>query len=379
MKTTVLTSSALRQEARHRLILTGLAILTALGILIIGLLADASLLALTASAGPPPERYVLRGERVEISDLAGTVRVVPGPGTRTEVIVTRGGRDAAKLFVKQDEAAGTSRLRIGMPGRSLVYPGRARSGRTTVTVDKDGCLPGRGLGLGLRRISISRAGPGPQAWADLEVRVPRGRKTVVLLGVGRAEARDVDGDLKLDAASATVSTAGTSGRLVVDTGSGGVTVNGHHGDASVDTGSGDVEVNDVRGGLLAVDTGSGAVTGRGIGADGLTVDTGSGAVRIEDVSARSVRVDTGSGSVSLGLAGQPDEVLVDTGSGSVSLVGPPDLDATVEVETGSGGIQLGYTVSGLKREHGYLRGTIGDGRARIEVDTGSGAVRLASR
>ena len=54
MKSTVHTMSALRQEARHRMILTGLAILAALGILVIGLLADASLLALTASAGTPP-------------------------------------------------------------------------------------------------------------------------------------------------------------------------------------------------------------------------------------------------------------------------------------------------------------------------------------
>jgi hypothetical protein len=36
-------------------------------------------------------------------------------------------------------------------------------------------------------------------------------------------------------------------------------------------------------------------------------------------------------------------------------------------------------VSHLRREHGYLRGTIGDGRGRIEVETGSGSVRLASR
>jgi hypothetical protein len=377
MKSAVLTPSSLRQEARRRTILTGLAILTALGILVIGLLADASLMALTASAATPPERFVLRGERVEISDLAGTVRVVPGPGTRTEVIVTRGGRDAERLFVKQDEVSGTSRLRIGMPGRSLVYPGREHSGRTTIMVDRDGCLPGRGIGQ--HRITISRGGRGPQAWADLEVRVPRGQRLVVRLGVGRAEARDVDGDLTLDAAAASVASEGTSGRIVVDTGSGSVALRRHRGDASVDTGSGDVEVEDVQGGSLSVDTGSGSVTGGGVTGDELRVDTGSGSVRIDEVRARAVRVDTGSGGVSLALAGQPESVHVDTGSGGVTITGPADLSATVELETGSGGIELGYTVSRLKREHGYLRGTIGDGRAQIEVDTGSGSVRLASR
>lgn len=378
MKTAVHDLSTLRQEAGRRAILTGLAILAALGILILGLLADASLLALTASAATPPERFVLRGEKIEISDLAGSIRIVPGPGTRTEVIVTRGGRDAARLRVLQDEVAGTSRLRIGFTGRSLVYPGRGRFNRATLSVDKDGCLSA-GNGFGHRRLTITGGGAGPQAWADLEVRVPRGLKTVVRLGVGQAGASGVDGDLMLDAAAASVTAEGTSGRLVVDTGSGGVILRTHRGDASVDTGSGDVELADISGGILHVDTGSGSVTGDGVEADELVADTGSGEVRIEDLSARDIRVDTGSGGVRLGLAGAPATVLVDTGSGSVTISGPPDLGATVDLETGSGGIEIGYTVSRMKREHGSLRGTIGDGRASIRVDAGSGSVSLSSR
>jgi len=63
----------------------------------------------------------------------------------------------------------------------------------------------------------------------------------------------------------------------------------------------------------------------------------------------------------------------------VTISGPPDLAAVLELETGSGGIEVGYPVARMKRDHGALRGTIGDGRARIHVDTGSGAVRRASR
>jgi DUF4097 and DUF4098 domain-containing protein YvlB len=63
----------------------------------------------------------------------------------------------------------------------------------------------------------------------------------------------------------------------------------------------------------------------------------------------------------------------------VAISGPPDLGATVDLETGSGGIEIGYTVSRMKREHGSLRGTIGDGRSSIRVDTGSGSVSLSSR
>lgn len=378
MKSAVRTLSASREEARRRALLTGLALLAALGILVLGLLADASLLALTASAAPTPERFVLRGDKVEVSDLAGTVRVVPGPGTRTEVIVTRGGRDAARLRILQDEVAGTSRLRIGFAGRALVYPERRSFHRVTLSVDRDGCLT-TGKGIAWHRISITGGGSGPQAWADLEVRVPRGQTTLVRLGVGRAEARDVDGGLTLDAATASVTAEGTRGRLVVDTGSGGVVLRTHQGDASVDTGSGDVELADVSGGILRLDTGSGSVTGGRVRADDLRADTGSGEVRIEDLSARSIRVDTGSGDVRLGLADAPGTVLVDTGAGGVTISGPPDLGATVELDTGSGGIEVGYPVSRMRGDHGSLRGTIGDGRSSIRVDTGAGSVKLLSR
>jgi lia operon protein LiaG len=378
MKTAIRSLPTLRSEAARRMSLVGLAVLAALGILILGLLADASLLALTASADPMTERFVLRGARVEVSDLAGSVRVVPGPGTRTEVIVTRAGRDAARLRVLQDEVAGTSRLRVSFPGRTLVYPGRSRFGRTTLTVDKDGCLS-TAHGLGRNRVTIAGGGPGPQAWAEVEVRVPRGQRTVVRLGVGEAEARDVDGDLTLDVASASVTAGGTSGRLLVDTGSGSVVLHTHRGDLTVDTGSGDVDLTNVSGGLLNVDTGSGSVTGEGVRADDLVADTGSGEVRIEDLRARSIRVDTGSGGVSLDLTDAPASLLVDTGSGDVTISGPPDLAATVELETGSGEIEIGYPVVRMKQEHGYLRGTIGDGRSGIQVDTGSGSVRLSSR
>ena len=367
-----------RQELARRAIVAGLGVLAALGILLIALLANASLLAVTAGAEPAPERFVLRGDRVEISDLAGSVRVVAGTGTRTEVIVTRGGPDAGELRVLQDEVGGTSRLRVGFAGRTLVYPGRGRSGRTTLTVDRDGCLSA-GHGLGLRRLTIKGGGLGPQAWADLEVRLPRGQKTVVRLGVGGIAARDAHGELTLDVGSASVEAGGTSGRLDVDAGSGTVTVSSHRGDLRVDTGSGPVEITDVAGGRLDVDTGSGRVTGSNLEADGLDVDTGSGEVRFEDLRARSIRVDTGSGGVRLDLAGAPESVLVDTGSGGVTISGPPDLGARVDLDTGSGRIEIGYPVIMTSREHGSLRGTIGDGRALIQVDTGSGGVRIAGR
>src|SRR5512137_1236588 len=88
------------------------AIASTLTIALFALLANASLLAMAACAQPTVERFVLPGQRIEICDLAGAVRVVQGTGTRAEVLVTRGGRDAAQLRVVQSERAGESRLHV---------------------------------------------------------------------------------------------------------------------------------------------------------------------------------------------------------------------------------------------------------------------------
>jgi len=63
----------------------------------------------------------------------------------------------------------------------------------------------------------------------------------------------------------------------------------------------------------------------------------------------------------------------------VTILGPADLDAEVEIETGSGGIETDYSMKVLVKEHDSLRGTIGEGRGLIRVDTGSGSVRLQRR
>jgi hypothetical protein len=52
------------------------------------------------------------------------------------------------------------------------------------------------------------------------------------------------------------------------------------------------------------------------------------------------------------------------------------LSAQVEIETGSGGIDLGFPVQVRKLESDHVTGTIGDGRGRLRIDTGSGGVRL---
>jgi len=359
------------------------ALASALMLALFALLANASFLAMAACAEPATQRFTMRGERIEICDLVGTVRIVQGSGSRAEVLVTRNGPDAAQLRVEQDERGGESRLHVIFPGRRVVYPRTSSRGTrhgwgsTTLTVGSDGCLESHPLGG--RRVTISGSGFGLHAWADVEVRLPAGCRTTFRLGVGEISAAGVDGDLTLDAAAASVEAERTTGSLIVDTGSGGVVLRGNRGDISVDTGSGGVEATDVRGSRLKVDTGSGGVTATGVQAEDLLVDTGSGSVRLDGVTSGSISVDTGSGGVHVTLLAAPRSLLVDTGSGGVTIVGPADLGATIELEAGSGGIESEYAMTVTSKEHGYLRGTIGDGRGTIKVDTGSGGVRLLQR
>ncbi|MDP9348031.1 MAG: hypothetical protein M3P24_02655, partial [Gemmatimonadota bacterium] len=49
------------------------------------------------------ERYALRGERAAVYNLAGEVRVEAGSGVEVVVEVTRGGADAERLRVEQDQ------------------------------------------------------------------------------------------------------------------------------------------------------------------------------------------------------------------------------------------------------------------------------------
>jgi lia operon protein LiaG len=386
MRVSVMTLPLRQRGAGRKAVLVLFALASILTLVLIALLANASLLAMTACAQTPVQRFWLQGQNIEICDLAGTVRIVAGDGTRAEVLVTRRGPDAAQLRVSQTERNGESRLHVLFPGRRVVYPSDRNGGwkhgwgSTTLTVGEDGCLGHKEhFPFGSRRVTVTGSGAGLHAWADVEVRLPRGCQTTFRLGVGRVSALQVEGDLTIDVAAAEVEAERTTGLLVVDTGSGAVVLRGNQGDISVDTGSGGVEATDVRGARLRVDTGSGGVTATGIQSADLLVDTGSGSVQLEGVRSESINVDTGSGGVRLDLLGAPRSLIVDTGSGGVTIVGPADLGAAVELETGSGGIQTDYAMSHLSREHGYLQGTIGDGRGRIKVDTGSGGVRLLQR
>jgi hypothetical protein len=339
--------------------------------------AAAAMAVLLAGGASAQETHRVSGPEVTVYNLAGHARVVRGNGSDVVVVVRRGGADASRLEIKTGEIDGRQTLRVIYPDDRIVYPELGRGSHTSVRVRDDGTFWGSGSRGDA--VDITGSGRGLEAWADLEIQVPAGKDFALDLAVGEAEAEGVDGTLKLQTGSGSVTATNTSGSLSLDTGSGSVTASGVKGDLHVDTGSGSVDVRDVSGGSVSVDTGSGGVRGGGIRAGSLKVDTGSGSIELDEVSSPDVVLDTGSGGVELVLLTDVDRLNVDTGSGSVTIHAPADLGGEVDIQTGSGGIDLGFAVQVRNVRRDHVVGTLGDGRGKIRIDTGSGGVRLLRR
>lgn len=330
-----------------------------------------------AASGQTPERRTLSGDNIAVYNLAGVMRVEGGTGSDVTVDVTRGGADASKLTIATGAIGGRETLRVIYPDRRIVYRqgdwGRWRS-RTTLRVEDDGTFGDHDRDG--RSVDIVGSGDGLEAYANLTITVPRGKRISVFLGVGEAKIDNVDGDLYVDVSAAPVTSTRTRGRLSLDTGSGEVRVSDAQGEVTLDTGSGSVEAMNVRGPYLKMDTGSGRVRATDIVADEIELDTGSGGVRLLQVQAKRVKLDSGSGSVELDLRSDVDAVHIESGSGGVTLGIPESLGATIRIDTGSGGIDTDIPIQVRKAERSYLSGTIGDGKGEITIETGSGGVRL---
>lgn len=340
-------------------------------------LASGSFLDAYAAGAQSPERFVLRGDRVAVYNLVGTVSLEAGSGADVVVEVTRRGADGDRLRVETGPVGGRETLRVIYPDDRIHYEEMGSRSRTEMSVTEEGTWGGDVRGrLGARRVRISGDGEGLDANADVRVLVPRGARIAAFLGVGAATADNVDGDIVIDVSAASVTTRRTRGRLSLDTGSGRVSVTDADGDLVLDTGSGSVELDGIRGDQLLLDSGSGRVTGRRIDVADLDLDTGSGSIRIDELRVDNVRLDSGSGSVELGLSSDVRSVLIDSGSGSITLRIPASLGAEFSVETGSGGIEIGVPATITERRRSHVRGRIGDGNGRITIDGGSGGIKL---
>jgi len=345
---------------------------------LMGALAVLAVLAAVAGPAEASRRFTFNGDDVALWNPAGEVRIEAAGGGSVEVLVDVQGRDADRVRLSDESIGGRPTFRVLYPTDRVVYPEMGRWSNTNAMLKGDGTWAvGKHSGsLFGRRFTVHGGGGGTEAWTDLVVRVPKGRRVSVYTLAGGAGIHNVDGQLLYDGGAGSVQAEDCRGELTLDLGSGGVEVNGFAGDLNVDTGSGSVKVLDVRGSSVRLDTGSGSVTGERVLADDLLVDTGSGSVDLSQVETKRAKLDTGSGGVSLGLLSATPDLDIDTGSGSVRVWVPDNFSARLHLETGSGGIRSELPVTVEEKDSGTLRGTIGSGAGRMHVDTGSGGVTL---
>jgi lia operon protein LiaG len=281
----------------------------------------------------------------------------------------------------QSEVNGRRSLRIIYPGDRIQYARLSDGSSTQLRVRDDGTFSDRGdhdehRREEGRRVTIAGGGGGLAAHADIRLIVPRGKNVELYLAVGKVNVVKVEGDLRIDAAAAPVTTSHTRGELQIDVGSGGVQVTDSRGDLSIDTGSGAVSASDVRGEQVSIETGSGEVTTRDVRTSQLSVETGSGDIRASNLVAGQLSLETGSGAVTADMSGEVWNVNVETGSGDITLRVPPTLGAEVDIETSSGEIETDFEVAVTRHARDHLTGRIGDGRGKIEIETGSGGIKL---
>ena len=158
------------------------------------------------------------------------------------VEVTRGGADAAQLDVQSGPLRGYETLRVIYPGDVISLPDWGHGWNTTMHVRDDGTFGDDG---GWRRdgreVRITgRARGGLEAYANLRVTVPAGRRVGLHWGVGKVFVTNVDGVIVVQAASADVSAERTRGTLKLDTGSGEIDLHDASGDVKLESGSGDI-------------------------------------------------------------------------------------------------------------------------------------------
>ena len=331
------------------------------------------------------------GDRVEVENLAGSIRVLGGsPQATLEATLHGESRELLDLLeLEIEQRNGVVEVMAHYPvDRHDKYHYPAMSGTSRTSTRYQG-----------EKVTLTgRTSGAVTLWIDFVLHLPDGVGCEVNNAAGDVMLQSVTGPIEIDTGSGDVRISAGRGKASIDTGSGHVDISSHRGDIEADTGSGNIRIRDavgsviadtgsgnilldhVEGGVIDADTGSGEIELHSAHGE-IRADTGSGSIVGHDlVTHGRLEVDTGSGGVRLdGDFRGATAIGIDTGSGSIELRGDfPGL--TLEIDTSSGGITVdlpGFEVRTRERDH--LEGRTGDGRVRLKVDTGSGSVTVKSR
>lgn len=166
------------------------------------------------------------------------------------------------------------------------------------------------------------------------------------------------------------------GRVTLNTSNGSIRAEGIRGEAELRTSNGRITVEDQRGSLKAR-TSNGRIELAAV--DGsVEAETSNGQIRIDGGRLESAgRLRTSNGDVHLFAKLEKDaSYTVRTSNGDVTLV-LVEPDATVDLATSNGRINLQTPVTTTRLGRSELAGRIGDGSARLEVRTSNGSISLS--
>jgi DUF4097 and DUF4098 domain-containing protein YvlB len=262
----------------------------------------------------------------------------------TAVTLDRGGSVSISVYSGHVNVIGVSSSQVKVHG--LVDRGEVRfdahSGSVRVQVEPE-----------------ERHGAGN---ADLDLTVPIGTR------------------VQIDGFSAPYSVKGVKGEVKLESMSGNTEVSDAVGTVSIETVSGNISASNIDGDLRAT-----AVSGRldisNVNGD-VESESVSGHIWITGAKSKSVGAETVSGSVSYtGTVDPTGTYTFKTNSGRITLAVPPDIGATVSLETFNGNVDSDFPVtlgSGTNRigHDSKFEFKIGSGRARIILETFSGNIRI---
>ncbi|WP_281883533.1 DUF4097 family beta strand repeat-containing protein [Paenibacillus sp. YYML68] len=148
----------------------------------------------------------------------------------------------------------------------------------------------------------------------------------------------------------------------------------------VRTESGDMMLSELQAQAIELQTSSGDIEVEQFVAEKLSFRTNSGDVAIEGAEASRVKGETSSGNVELELEQLTQDVELNTMSGNVSVMveaEPASLSLDFEGSSGEGEVDWPSMSHFERSENGnQLRGTVGDGAAKLKVRTKSGDFRF---
>ncbi|MDR2932369.1 MAG: DUF4097 domain-containing protein [Oscillospiraceae bacterium] len=127
---------------------------------------------------------------------------------------------------------------------------------------------------------------------------------------------------------------------------------------------------------VLIDTSSGKVVFDGLTADFLDLKTFSGNITGERVTAQRLRSDTSSGDLDMAML-QAADLDCKTFSGKVDFIMPGDYAFSVDVDTFSGDVDIGYPIT-MKNtgSESKITGVVGSGGNTVRIESSSGNVSI---